>query len=311
MQHHHLPRTRSGLLRRSAGILLLGAALIPTGCIRQASKGATEGVLDAMENHVADDQAPASGARGDGKSERESLASGAGTTAGRGGDGPSGGKKRGIIEPVARDAVSGTLEALDNQAAPLQRVSRAAATSVTSGVLEGAYGSRAEVTALVGDVSGAAGQAIVKAVAEELRRQAAEGMGISTEELGDGAALLARRTAAAAVAGATEQLAVDLSTCPPEGPCLALGIQRASRAVAMGMAEGVSRKTSPWDALIPFALGAVVAGGAAALIGFIRRRRQVVVPGVPVAATVATPQAPIRPVRHVPRFRPHAPEAIS
>ncbi|AKT44108.1 hypothetical protein [Chondromyces crocatus] len=330
MHHQPRPHHRLGALRRAAGILLVGAALLPTGCIRQTAKSATEGALEAMAGGaVTDDQTGdrkgAAGGAGTSGEKQQLTGQGPGARggpSGAGSGGPSGAGKgdgasangggKGLIQPVARDAVSGTLTALDGEMAPLRRVSRATATEVTSGVVQGAYGQREEVAALVADASSAAGQAIVRAVAEELRRQAAEGMGLDANEVGDGAAMLARRTASAAVAGATEQLALDLSTCPPEGPCLAVGIQRASRAVAMGLAEGVSRKTSPWELLIPFALGAALATGIAVIVAVVRKRRQaVLVAAGPGAVAVPVNNAPIRTVRHVPRFRPHAPEATS
>lgn len=295
----HLEAQPYRALRRSAArLLILSVTLATAGCVRHAAKQATEGALSAVEEKVAEGRK----ARGAGQKPGGRL-------------GRRGGEGERIGEPLAGGIVSGSLEELNRNLVPLREVTREAAAAAASGALQGADGQRAAIARMVADATGAAGQAFARAMAEEMRAQIERGLGGGAQlpdvaGVESAASQIARRAAAAAVGGATDQLATELTTpCAPDDPaCLPLGLQRASRAIVMGMAEGVQRKIRPWHVVVAFLIGVALTAGVAAIVAAVawRRRERAAPPPAP----APPPHAPIRQVRHAPpRLRPHAPGA--
>ena len=292
---------RRALRRTVAGPLILAFTLVSAGCVRQAAKQATKGTLDAVKQQVQEDQ-PGRAAGAPGAGPRRGPQDRAVPRADRDDN---------IVEPVARSAVEGSLEELNRQIMPLREVTREAAAAAASGALLGAVEQREAIARIVADASGAAGHAFARTMAEELRAQIELGLGDQAALPGmagveSATSRLARGAATSAVAGVSAELARELTTpCTPDDPaCLTAAIQRASRAIAMGAAEGVERKTEPWPLVIAFVLGALLAAGVALLVAAIVRHRQPAAPET--TAPTPPPHAPIRQPRHLqPHLRPH------
>ena len=163
--------------------------------------------------------------------------------------GRRGGEGERIGEPLAGGIVSGSLEELNRNLVPLREVTREAAAAAASGALQGADGQRAAIARMVADATGAAGQAFARAMAEEMRAQIERGLGGGTQlpdvaGVESAASQIARRAAAAAVGGATDQLAVAGRSRGSEHNRRGQAFRSSSDAVALAP-QAVRRADSP------------------------------------------------------------------
>ncbi|WP_437287713.1 hypothetical protein [Sorangium sp. So ce406] len=186
----------------------------------------------------------------------------------------------GCVREAAKEATSGTLEALERGA----RDATGAADRSAGAPAEGApQRERPLVGAIVHDA--------VRAGAAELGRQAGtlEPVIAQTSEAVSSAVvqgalqhdrelvtLVERGSGAAARAVAREgtaELVEQIAGCPPGDPgCSSAAIERASRAAATGFADGLGRAIQPWIIGLAFGGGFLLAALIAVAVAAITRR---------------------------------------
>ncbi len=277
------------------GVLLCGAML--TGCSpRQPARSAAHGVIDALVHPDPRDALAVEIRDLIRTNVRRALAKGPPPA------------PREVARDMAEGIVGALAEALPEQRDLLRSlVSDAVAAGV--GALVGPEGEPSRSAALSDAVranSAAAGRSLGAAMADQLVRDLEAKLGSEAEgPLGDAMAAATRRSTAAAVRGATEQLAMSLGECKPDDPTCGPDVaHRIGRSVAAGAAEGVDAKLGIWPLALALALGLGVGG----LVGlaFARRRRE----RPPRAMAQASPEdvAPAAPPRR--RHRPRAPSGL-
>jgi hypothetical protein len=169
-----------------------------------------------------------------------------------------------VITRLVGDAIGAGTAALVRETAALQPFVTATSAAASSGVVEGALRHDRAVVGLIEQGSGAASRAFTREAIAELLAQLEERAGGGAEaELEGRASLLARRTAAAAVAGAAEQVGAELAACSEDDPrCATAVIERISRAAGRGAAGGIRKELSLWPFALAFALGLLIAAPA-------------------------------------------------
>ncbi|WP_437656077.1 hypothetical protein [Sorangium sp. So ce1182] len=196
----------------------------------------------------------------------------------------------GCVREAAKEAASGTLEALDRGARGLVAPAGGSGEGAAGGSGEGAAGGapqreRPLVGALVHDA--------VRAGAAEIGRQAGtlEPIIAQTSEAVSSAVvqgalqhdqalvtLVEQGSGAAARAVAREgtaQLVEQLAGCPAGDPgCSGAAIERASRAAASGFADGLGRAIKPWIVGLAFGGGFLLAALIAVAIAAVSRRHE-------------------------------------
>ncbi|WP_438006689.1 hypothetical protein WME89_50345 [Sorangium sp. So ce321] len=196
----------------------------------------------------------------------------------------------GCVREAAKEAASGTLEALDRGARGLVAPAGGSGEGPAGGSGEGAAGGapqreRPLVGALVHDA--------VRAGAAEIGRQAGtlEPIIAQTSEAVSSAVvqgalqhdqalvtLVEQGSGAAARAVAREgtaQLVEQLAGCPDGDPgCSSAAIERASRAAASGFADGLGRAIKPWIVGLAFGGGFLLAALIAVAIAAVSRRHE-------------------------------------
>ncbi|WP_437622199.1 hypothetical protein [Sorangium sp. So ce1151] len=212
----------------------------------------------------------------------------------------------GCVREAAKEAASGTLEALDRGARGLVAPAGGSGEGAAGGSGEGAAGGSGEGAA-GGSGEGAAGGApqrgrplvgalvhdAVRAGAAEIGRQAGtlEPIIAQTSEAVSSAVvqgalqhdqalvtLVEQGSGAAARAVAREgtaQLVEQLAGCPAGDPgCSGAAIERASRAAASGFADGLGRAIKPWIVGLAFGGGFLLAALIAVAIAAVSRRHE-------------------------------------
>ncbi|XXY44040.1 hypothetical protein WME91_28940 [Sorangium sp. So ce269] len=188
----------------------------------------------------------------------------------------------GCVREAAKEATSGTLEALDRGARGLAAPAGGSGEGPAGGAPQG---ERPLVGALVHDA--------VRAGAAEIGRQAGtlEPIIAQTSEAVSSAVvqgalqhdralvtLVEQGSGAAARAVAREgtaQLVEQLAGCPAGDPgCSSAAIERASRAAASGFADGLGRAIKPWIVGLAFGGGFLLAALIAVAIAAVSRRHE-------------------------------------
>jgi hypothetical protein len=254
-------RRRAVAAARFVAVAAAGLAL-GSGCVREAAKEVTQGTLEALQRPRAPDGqagAPAEGAPAEG-----APTEGAQVPA-----------QQKLIGGIVRDAVRAGSAALTGEAERLEPFVERTSEAAASGLVSGALRRDQDLVRLVEQGSGAAGRAFTREATDEVAQGLASRAGQGTAEaIAEGAALVAQRTAAAAVRGAMEQLAAELTACPSGDERCAYGlIERASFAAGRGATAGVQQQIAPWPLVLAFAIGLLIAAPAGWALGALVSRR--------------------------------------
>lgn len=242
---------------RFVAVAAAGLAL-GSGCVREAAKEATRGTLEALQRPRAPDGqagAPAEGAPAEGEAQVPA--------------------QQKLIGGIVRDALRAGSAALAGEAERLEPFVERTSEAAASGLVSGALRRDQDLVRLVEQGSGAAGRAFTREATDEVAQGLASRAGQGTAEaIAEGAALVAQRTAAAAVRGAMEQLAAELTACPSGDERCAYGlIERASFAAGRGATAGVQQQIAPWPLVLAFAIGLLIAAPAGWALGALVSRR--------------------------------------
>ncbi|WP_437675561.1 hypothetical protein [Sorangium sp. So ce131] len=184
----------------------------------------------------------------------------------------------GCVREAAKEAASGTLEALErgarDHAAPDEPPARGAPAperplvgaivhdAVRAGAAE--LGRQAgPLEPVIAQTSEAVSSAVVQGALQHDRQL------IELVEQGSGAA------ARAVAREGTAQLVEQLAGCPAGDPgCSGAAIERASRAAATGFADGLGRAIRPWIVALAFGAGFLLAALIAAAVALMARRHE-------------------------------------
>ncbi|MCC6557903.1 MAG: hypothetical protein IT372_33570 [Polyangiaceae bacterium] len=250
----HTAANRS-LLRSLAPLIAALSLALGPGCVRHAAKEATRGTLEALQQP----RAGARGAQGERVERREEPAPAGGA--------PGVPPQQRLVGTIVRDAVKAGSTALSGSAGELQPFVARTSETAGSGLVTGALQQDRALLGFVDQGAGAAGRALAGAAISELTER-------TDGQIEGGAEQLARRAAAAAVGGATEQLAAQLGACPAGDPsCAYATIERLSRAAGQGAAAGIRHELAPWALALAFALGLLIAAPIGLAVGALISRR--------------------------------------
>lgn len=212
----------------------------------------------------------------------------------------------GCIREAAKEATSGTLEALDRGAKSLTAPSAGAGgerdEAPAGRHAEGTAGAQAEAEGAPGpEGAQGPGRPLVGAIVHDAVRAGTAELGRQAEVLEPVIAQASEAVSSAVVEGAlqhdrrlltlveqgsgaaaravaregTAQLVEQLAGCPAGDPgCSSAAIERASRAAATGFADGLGRALRPWTLALAFGAGFLLAALLAVAIAALTRRHE-------------------------------------